>query len=280
MSYEFSYSVDGDGEKVGYSDGSLASLQVDQRHLSKRLPFPIEKVHYLSASPFEFKIKASEDGKSTFVDWNWNGILDDEIVSADIAHTDGIDPGPLWKVARSDTALAPWSWRPALLVFGQSSAVAARTWIGNNKDTEGPRWSAEGADANAGLTGDPTAAYLGNNTTWIAYPTARGSVLRSVTIDGAGKPSLGTPNLVPGTVGTQPTVCAVNGRLALLLWRSKNAKIGLRLITVSGSDLALGGERTLDIVSDVPVGAAPARLVQSARPSGSVASSRRPGSRR
>jgi len=256
MSYFYSYSLDGDGDKVGYSDGSLASLQVDQRHLSERLPFPISKVHFLSDMPFGFKIKPSADGKSTLVDWNWNGIFGDEDVSADISNSQGIDPGPLWKVAKADTApeLVVHGDRP-LLVYGRNSGVAARTWIGNNKDTEGPRWSDEGTDMNAGLAGDPTAAYLGDQTTWVAYPTAKGTVLRSVTVGAGGRPSFGEPNLVPATSRAQPTLAAIGGRLALLLWRNKTWKVGLRMITVEGSRLTVAGERTLDIVSDVPVGA-------------------------
>lgn len=257
MSYSYSYSVDGDGEKVGYSNGALASVQFDMRHLSETLPFPMEKVHFLSQPPYSYRMKPSDDGQSTLIDWNWNGVLGEENVSADIAHVDGIDPGPLWKVAKADTgsALVVHGDRP-LIVYGQSAAVGVRTWIGTNRDTEGPKWSAEEADANAGLTGDPTAAYL-DNITWIAYPTAKGAVLRPVSLDGSGRPSLGSPNLVPGTEGAQPTVAAVDGRLVLLIWRNKTSKIGIRMIAANGTQLSAEGERQLDIVSDVPVGATP-----------------------
>jgi len=257
MSYSYSYTVGDSHDRIGYSDGSFTSFPVDERHLPEKLPFPIEKLSFLAGGPYRFKIKAGPDG-STLVDWNWNGIFDEQPVVADINYTHGVDPGPLYNVGKTDTApvlVAHGDSRSPvpLLIYSRDSGLAVRTWVGTNRDTEGNNWSGEVSDLRAGLIGDPTAAYL-NGITWVVYPTARGTAIRSVTLDGV-KPTLGPASVIPNTTGAQPTIVAFGDRLGLLTWRSKNSPVGLSIFRINGTVLTLGGERALDIVSDVPVGA-------------------------
>ncbi|MGV3614217.1 MAG: hypothetical protein ACO1SV_02675 [Fimbriimonas sp.] len=260
MSYTFSYGINNDGEQTQYSDGARAPFVVDERKVTERLPFPIDKVRHVGAGPYYFRIKPSDDGKGTLVDWNWNGILGEESVSADLNYSHGVDTGnfhlfsktknaPIL-VAHGDGADA----RP-LLVYGDGIRLAVRTWLGKDRDTEGNRWSAEVADGAAGMNGDASAAYLGNGVTWVAYPTIRGTMLRKITVDGGGRPVLGEATLLPRTAGAFPTVAALGDRLALLLWRSKVTPVELSVLRPTATGLTMGAERPLDIRSDMPVGA-------------------------
>lgn len=259
MSYSYSYSVGDNRDAIGYSDGSLASFKVDQRKLSEKLPFPFDKVKFLGGGPYRFKVKPSEDGKSAVVDWNWNGIFGEDEVVADITYGHGADFGPQFQIAKTQVApcvIAHGDGDPRpLVVYAQSGALGAKSWVGEDRDRHPDRWSVEAADLRADVTGDPTGAYLSDNTTWIAYPTTKGVVLRSVQIAEQGKPVFGQPDLVPGTQGVQPTLTVMNKKLVLLLWRGKNVPIGIRMVTASEKGLRLAGERTLDFMSDVPVGA-------------------------
>lgn len=254
MSYAYSYTVGDSHDRIGYSDGSFTSFPLDERNLSEKLPFPIEKLSFLAGGPYRFKIKAGSDGKSTLVDWNWNGVFDEQPVVADLNYSQGVDLGPLYNIGKTDTAPTLVSHGDIpLLIYGRDSGLTVRTWTGTNRDTEGSQWSGEVSDVRAGLIGDPTAAYL-NGITWVVYPTAKGTAIRSVTLSGT-KPTLGPANVIPNTTGVQPTIAAFGSRLGLLTWRSKNSPVGLSIFRINGTVLTLGGERALDIVSDVPVGA-------------------------
>jgi len=260
MSYTYSYAVNDNGDAIGYSDGSLASYPANQRHLSEKLPFPIAKTHFLGAGPYHFKIKASPDGRSTLVDWNWNGIFGEDDVAANLMYSHGVDFGPAYFVAKTTYApvlvahVAGGALRP-LLVYGSNNVLGARSWYGANRDTEGDRWNAEIADLGAGITGDPSAAYLGNETTWVAYPTAKGAMLRSITISDGGLIQFGEPTLIPNTIGAQTTLVSLDGRLALFLWRNKLTPVGMSILRPNGKGLLMSAEHPTDVFSEVPVGA-------------------------
>src|SRR5207247_419587 len=84
MNYAYSYQLNGKPDEIGYSDGRLASVVLNERGLSEILPLPMEKVAFLSGPPYRYRLKPSDDGKSTLVDWNWNGVFGEKSVSADI----------------------------------------------------------------------------------------------------------------------------------------------------------------------------------------------------
>lgn len=83
MNYAYSYSFDGDGAKPHFSSGEFRDAVLDERHLRERLPFPVERLHFLSARPFRFTLKDAGDG-TTLIDWNHNGVFDEGEVMADI----------------------------------------------------------------------------------------------------------------------------------------------------------------------------------------------------
>ncbi len=83
MSYAFSYSFDGDGNAVHFSDGSFRGTVLDERHLVERLPYPYAKLKYLANWPFRFTLEDAGDG-TTRIDWNHNGSFDAGEVEADV----------------------------------------------------------------------------------------------------------------------------------------------------------------------------------------------------
>lgn len=83
MNYAYSYSFDGDGAKPHFSSGEFREVELNERALIERLPFPAERLGFLSNHPFRFPIKDAGDG-TTLIDWNQNGAFDEGPVEADV----------------------------------------------------------------------------------------------------------------------------------------------------------------------------------------------------
>ena len=149
---------------AAYSEGALSSLVLNERHLSERLPFPLRKVEFLAMTPFQYRLAPSRDGRSTLIDWNWNGVLGEENVVADINYDHGTDIGSQHDVGRADAAPVlvthgvPKNGR-LLLFLPRGGGLHLREWLGTDVDKDGARWSPEIVVEPAGVVGDPTAAY-------------------------------------------------------------------------------------------------------------------------
>ena len=76
MSYCYQNGVNGQPDEKRYSDGSLGRAVLNERRLSERLPFPLEKVAFLNGPPYHFPLRPA--GKATLIDWNWNGVFGEE----------------------------------------------------------------------------------------------------------------------------------------------------------------------------------------------------------
>ncbi len=83
MSYAFSYSFDGDGNKVHFSDGEFRDTVLEEKALVEKLPYKFESLKYLANHPYRFTLKDNGDG-TTLIDWNQNGKFDEGPVEADI----------------------------------------------------------------------------------------------------------------------------------------------------------------------------------------------------
>ena len=118
-----------------YSEGALSSLVLNERHLSERLPFPRRKVEFLAMSPYQYRLEPSRDGRATLIDWNWNGILGEENVVADINYDHGTDFASQYDVGRADAA-------PVLVTHG---ARQRRSPPPLRAATRGPCTSASGS---------------------------------------------------------------------------------------------------------------------------------------
>ena len=261
MSYTY---IEGAGHRLDlavYSEGALSSLVLNERHLSERLPFPLRKVQFLAMTPYQYRLKPSPDGHSTLIDWNWNGILGEENVVADINYDWGTEIGHEYDVGRADAAPVlvthgePKQGR-LLLFLPRRGALHLREWLGTDVDNDGARWSPEIVVEPAGVVGDPTAAYA-RGATWVAYRMADRVMLRRI-VPGGDHPRIGSAIAVPGGVG-EPTLASFGGGLALLLWRSPDRPIGLRLIDIAGPEPRFGREEESGFASAVPVAAVEAR---------------------
>ncbi len=116
MNYAYSYSFDGDPQRVHFSRGAFAGIELREEALIERLPFPLERVAFLSKPPFRFTLAA--DGDATRIDWNHDGKFSDEPVSADINYGSATTCG-----ARRDWDLQIGA-APALAYVGERAYLA------------------------------------------------------------------------------------------------------------------------------------------------------------
>ena len=262
MSYCYSYTLGNSTERIGYSNGSLASLVLNEEHLSERLPFPYDQVSFLAGSPYNFRIKPDPDGKHTLVDWNWNGIFGEEDISADINYSHGTTFGQRYFAGTTNAAPSlvvdrtKGIARPVLFC-AQPHKLVLRTWIGQNRDTEAGNWTDEHLVDETDLLSDPTSTYLDKNFTWVAYLTNKGVVLRAILVEPNGQTRTAQPHLIPKTEGLHPTLTTFNGKLALFLWKSPTDPVTLRFIRGEPAAISLVPEIPLEFTSQVPIAAAP-----------------------
>lgn len=282
MNYAYSYQLNGKGENIGYSDGRLASLVLRERHLSEKIPLPMDKVAFLAGPPYRYRMKPTKDGKGTLIDWNWNGKFGEENVVADINYGYSTSGGLRHTIGKTYSAPVVVSCGEgdagALLLFGtrlamgtpvppadgtaklpsvspeQPGSLYLRIWRGKNPAADGPNWSNEQDVDASGVTGDPSAVSL-FGVVWVAYPTKAGVVLRRAIVSDSGNAAIGNPIPVPGTEKALPTLAVFAGRLVLLLWRDASTPIGLRMSAVRGETPEIGPETPLGFTSGVPVGA-------------------------
>lgn len=104
MSYAYSYSLEDDANKIAYSKGELNGYTLTETNLDETLPLPYDKVKFLEKGPYRFRLKPN--GKTTLVDWNWNGVFGEKGIRADINYAYATSAGTRDEVDRAMTA--PW----------------------------------------------------------------------------------------------------------------------------------------------------------------------------
>lgn len=286
MNYAYNYQRNGRAEDVGFSDGQLASVVLNERHLDEYLPLPIDKLAFLAGPPYHYRMKPAPDGKGTLIDWNWNGIFGEKDIAADINYGYSTTGGERHIVCKTYTspavaaygrgrtakllvfygALPPGTPVPAAEIKANAPSLSAdqpgrlcmRVWQGKDPAKDGGNWSEETQLEASGLTGEASAV-SDAQATWIAYPTVSGVRLRRITLDAKGAPQSPNAGLVPDSTGAQPTLTRLAGRMVLLLWRDHNTPVGMRWIDLIGTQLKTSDETPLDFTSNAPVGAAEGR---------------------
>ncbi len=268
MSYCYQDGYNGRTDNKGYSIGSFGRGLLNERRLMERLPFPIERLSFLSGPPYHFALRPA--GRSTLVDWNWNGVFGEEKVVADVNYSHGTDVGPRYEIGRTATAPAlvthaPGAGERLIAVFGRRPVDAVRTapdapnadaglsprwpgelvlrvWTGKDRDKDGASWSNEVVVEPAGVTGDPSAVFA-SGATWVACPTTTGGVvLRRITLGAEGAATVGPALPIAASRGAQPTLTAIGSYLVLFLWRAPDTRVGLRTLNVAGASPAVGRE--------------------------------------
>ena len=119
MNYAYSYSFDGDGSKPHFSSGEFRNQELDEHHLTEKLPFAYERVKFLANHPFRFTLKDNGDG-TTLIDWNHNGQFDTEPVVADINYGGSTQAGE----RKTHTLIGS---APSLAYIGDTCYLAAAT---------------------------------------------------------------------------------------------------------------------------------------------------------
>lgn len=283
MNYAYNYELNGKAENVGFSDGRLASVVLNERHLDEYLPLPMDKISFLSGPPYRYRMKPAPDGKGTLIDWNWNGVFGEKNITADINYGYSTTGGERNIVGKTYTApalaalgegkdarlmvlfgmLAPGTKPPAVEVNAANPSLSAtqpgqlclRLWAGQDPVRDGKKWAGEVTVVEAsGVIGEASATTL-QQAVWCAYPTLTGVQVRRLTLTETGQPEVDPPVLIPDSVGAQPTMTTLNGRIVLLLWRDKTRPLSLHWLDGKGAQAGLGAEKALDFASNVPVGA-------------------------
>ncbi|MCC6728265.1 MAG: VCBS repeat-containing protein [Chthonomonadales bacterium] len=264
MNYSYSYGFEGDGAKVHFSTGEFADLVLNESRLPGKLPYPIEKLRFLSGPPYRFPLKpAGKD--ATYVDWGWSGVFADRKVRANITYGYAVSAGE--RLQPSGKQPMSYNGPYELMTDWQASLVEHRRrlyMLTANRppvDPEAPRpktatlvmqtylgkhaWSAPSTVAPA-VTGDPYAASDGRSL-YVFYPTAEGVRYRW------GRPeALGEASLVPDSEGASASAVAWKGRLLLFLWKGPDSPIVYRTVR----DGVLGTVVDLGVKSTIPPGPA------------------------
>ncbi len=286
MNYVYNYATDAKGDIVGYSTGELCGIKLNPKHLSKRIPVPPEKLAFIAGPPYRFHIKPGDDGKSTIVDWNWDGNWGEESVAADITYAYSTSAGTRCTIGTADTAPALVSGGPGaasrlIVLYGRlpdnftrpagqtvllspahPGRLCLRTWQAADTDHPpsdlygrvGPEWTGETVVEPEGVTGDPSAV-LYDSAVWVAYPSPAGVQLRRIPLSDPGHLEADRPILIPDSAGAVPTLALFGERIALLLWRDPKTQVGLRLLALGGERTEIRHEVALGFTSAVPVGA-------------------------
>ncbi len=119
MNYPYSYTLNGDIHNIGYSDGRLAKMVLNESDLDEVLPLPYEKVKFLENAPYHYHLKAN--GATTLIDWNWNGVFGEHHVKADINYAYSTTGGRRDSI--DHTQCAPWVFThngKAYVLFGRN----------------------------------------------------------------------------------------------------------------------------------------------------------------
>ncbi|MBI5707335.1 MAG: hypothetical protein HZC36_10145 [Armatimonadetes bacterium] len=233
MNYAYSYSLEDDATRIAYSTGELADFVLRENDLSEVLPLPYERAKFLERGPYRFKLKPN--GKTTLIDWNWNGVLGETHIRADINYGYSTSAG-----ARDDagkTMASPWwiiNGRDAFLLYAKHDkpadpksspdvSVEKPGTLYLRKLLKPKVWRDPWIVEKEAVTGDPVGITVGKSLVF-AYPTKNGVVLRTGELKGD---SLRVSDWASVHANTKavPTVGTANGRAYLLLWNHETKAI-------------------------------------------------------
>lgn len=288
MNYAYSYSLDGDANLVAYSKGDLAGYTLKESDLDETIPLPYEKIKFLEKPPYRYRLKPN--GKTTLIDWNWNGVFGEKHIRADINYSYSTNAGARDTVDKTMTA--PWLFvhrDNAYVLYGKAGdppppgagPSPAKPYNGNTVTPENPgrlvvrrlisprNWAKE-AIVDEQLLGDPVALSAGGKIVFV-YARPEGIVLRRgvpgedfdpIKIGGGGAPRIvGKPSANP-PLGFDvldpdptkvPTIGKVGNRSYIFLWDPKSHEVSYRSFVEGNKP---GEVRRLFERSTVPVGMA------------------------
>lgn len=259
MNYPYSYRLNGKIENVGYSDGRLAKMVLNEADLDEVLPLPYEKVKFLASPPYSYHLKPN--GATTLIDWNWNGIFGEHHVKADINSAYSVTAGRRDVVDK--TQCAPWLVvhnGKAYVLFGKNG-LAPDPKVDPSLSPERPgslylkrlvkpyQWEPTQTINIGVVTGDPTAASFGGKIV-VVYPSTAGILAQDVEDMGSAL-NVENSQVVDADGTLVPTLCAYQGKLWLFLWNPKTQTTTYQILRGGKNDV-----QTLAEKSTSPVGPA------------------------
>ncbi len=227
MSYAFSYSFDGDGNRVHFSDGSFRDTVLDEHHLKELLPYPYAKLEYLTKGPFRFALEDAGNG-TTRIDWNQNGKFDDGDVEADINYGGSTYCG----IRREHEAIGS---APALAYVGDTCFLLAadptrdHLWVKTYQGDE--KWSEKRDIPASGSALDPVLVG-GDEYGLVLHHHLYGWNVTKLT-----KSEIGAPVRIPDLPALSLNACRV-GKRALLFLRRDDDSIEYDWLDFAGGDFA------------------------------------------
>ena len=259
MNYAYSYSFEDSGDKIHYSDGSLASYVLRETDLDEEIPLPYDRVKFLEKGPYRFRLKPN--GKTTFIDWNWNGVFGEKHIRADINYSYSTNAGRRDDIGKTQSApfLFVHQGR-AFALYGQHDFPPdVKTDPSVSPDKPGRlmlkrlkkpfEWDQPWNIESGGLTGDPVAvSFSGKAMTF--YQTSQGVMLRRVDVGRSGL-AMSEPEVVSSDKSLVPTVGVYQNRLYLFLWNPVTNVVSYKVMDSTGKFVL---SFTLDQRSTDPVG--------------------------
>ena len=238
MNYPYSYNLNGSINNVGYSDGRLAKMVLNEADLDEVLPLPYEKVKFLENAPYRYHLKAN--GATTLIDWNWNGIFGEHHVKADINYAYSTTGGRRDVVDKTQSA--PWVFthnKRAYVLYSRNglpsdpktdpTISAAHPGTLYLKRLKKPYEWEKTQTINYGVvTGDPTAISFGGSIV-VAYPSTAGVMVQNV--DDLGTEISASPaEVINPNTSLIPSLVTFNGKLWLFLWDPSSQAVTYQVI--------------------------------------------------
>lgn len=272
MNYAYSYSLEDDGNKIRYSNGRFKDYVLNENSLDETIPLPYEEVKFLEKGPYRFRLKPN--GKTTLIDWNWNGIFGEKKVRADINYSYSTNAGRRDEIGKLMSS--PWLFThqgKAWTVYGTHKLPGdTKTDPSISVDKPGQLWLRKLKEpfkweepipldfSNGGgqeLVGDPVAASK-DGWIYVAFPGrklehgAKGVALYRVRERGKRIEREGM-QLLSSNEKLVPTIGLYKNTLYVFLWNPETGEVTYRTLR-RGLDLM--PERQLLRRSTIPVGMA------------------------
>jgi len=246
MNYAFNYSFEDDGEKIHFSDGRFAKIELKETALDEHLAFPAKDLAYLAKGPFHFKVEDDLSG-GTWVDWNHDGKHDMALVTADVNYG-----GSTYCGTRHDVGIVGAA--PALALVGDTIFLvtldSTMNEVSIRTDLGGEKWSEPRVVTHSATNFDPVAVG-GKERGCVFLRRATGWAVAR--FDGT---KIDDPVAIPESVGV--AVCDLSGieidGKVLVVSSHDDGTLATRWLHWDAAGLAGEGGPKIDFTSDVPVG--------------------------
>lgn len=233
MNYAYSYSLDGDVNKINYSYGEFKGYVLDEKDLDEEIPLTYDSVKFLEKGPYGYRLKPN--GKTTLIDWNWNGVFGEKHIQADINYSYSTSAGTRDTVDKA--MAAPW-WivqgKDAFLLYAKHDkpvdkdkspdvSVEKPGTLYLRKLLSETKWHEPWVIEKEAVIGDPVGLDLGDSMLYL-YQTKDGVAFRTGKVVGD-KLEVGERTILNTNSKLVPTVGKYRGTAYVFLWNPEDGAI-------------------------------------------------------